>query len=86
MNECGKRCSFYVQHGALLDSTTQKVAFRRARVVQDPLVGQEGRTFLFEINNIRIFCGGAHHAVDDDDSDFSLELPQARTGSRQTLS
>lgn len=35
-----------------------KIAFRRARVVQDQLIDQEGLTFLFEINNIRIFCGG----------------------------
>ncbi|KZT72528.1 glycoside hydrolase family 2 protein [Daedalea quercina L-15889] len=48
------------QHGSQLDHRAQKVAFRRARVVQDPLVDQEGRTFLFEINNIRIFCGGSN--------------------------
>ncbi|KAH9938328.1 glycoside hydrolase family 2 protein [Fomitopsis serialis] len=48
------------QHGNQLDHTTQKVAFRRARIVQDPLIDQEGRTFLFEINNIRIFCGGSN--------------------------
>ncbi|OSX60118.1 glycoside hydrolase family 2 protein [Postia placenta MAD-698-R-SB12] len=47
------------EHGAL-DSKTQKIAFRRARVVQDKLIDQEGRTFLFEINNIRIFCGGSN--------------------------
>lgn len=46
------------QHGRVLDAKVQKIAFRRARIVQDPLVDQEGRTFLFEINNIRIFCGG----------------------------
>jgi hypothetical protein len=28
--------------------------------VQDKLVDQEGLTFLFEINNIRIFCGGSN--------------------------
>jgi len=37
---------------------TQSVSFRRVRVVQEPLVDQEGLTFLFEVNNIRIFCGG----------------------------
>lgn len=26
--------------------------------MQEKLVDQEGLTFLFEINNIRIFCGG----------------------------
>ncbi|KAL6309741.1 glycoside hydrolase family 2 protein [Sparassis latifolia] len=48
------------QSGNVLDNKVQKIAFRRARVVQDELIGQEGRTFLFEINNIRIFCGGSN--------------------------
>ncbi|TBU32964.1 glycoside hydrolase family 2 protein [Dichomitus squalens] len=46
--------------GHLLDSKSQKFAFRRAVVVQDELEGQEGRSFLFEINKIRIFCGGSN--------------------------
>ena len=46
------------QDGKLLDKKTQKFAFRRAVVVQEELEGQEGRSFLFEINNIRVFCGG----------------------------
>nr|VWO95209.1 Ras homolog enriched in brain [Ganoderma boninense] len=46
--------------GHLLASKSQKFAFRRAVIVQDELVGQEGRSFLFEINNIRIFCGGSN--------------------------
>lgn len=36
----------------------QKIGIRRARVVQDKLLDAEGHTFLFEINNIRIFAGG----------------------------
>ncbi|KAF9462600.1 glycoside hydrolase family 2 protein [Collybia nuda] len=48
------------ERGQVLDRKSLKVAFRRARVVQDKLVDQEGLTFLFEINNIRIFCGGSN--------------------------
>ena len=48
----------FFQSGVLLDKKTDKVAFRRALVVQDKLIDQEGLTFLFEINNVRIFCGG----------------------------
>lgn len=33
---------------------------RRVRVVEDKLEDQEGRTFLFEVNNIRVFCGGSN--------------------------
>ncbi|KAG5639016.1 hypothetical protein H0H81_007924 [Sphagnurus paluster] len=46
------------EHGEIIDTKTLKIAFRRALVVQDKLMDQDGLTFLFEINNIRIFCGG----------------------------
>ncbi|KAH7916082.1 glycoside hydrolase family 2 protein [Hygrophoropsis aurantiaca] len=46
--------------GKVLDAKTEKISFRRVRVVQDPLIDQEGTTFLFEVNNIRIFCGGSN--------------------------
>ena len=48
------------QQGKVVDTCTQRIAFRRARVVQEKLVDQDGLTFLFEINNIRIFCGGSN--------------------------
>jgi len=47
-----------MQIGMVLDNKKQKISFRRVRVVQDKLLDQEGLSFLFEINNIRIFCGG----------------------------
>ena len=43
-----------------MDGQTQKVGFRRVRVVEDKLIDQPGLTWLFEINNIRIFCGGSN--------------------------
>ncbi|KAJ6599110.1 glycoside hydrolase family 2 protein [Mycena vulgaris] len=46
--------------GNVLDSQTQKIGFRRVRVVQEKLIDQEGLTFLFEVNNIRMFCGGSN--------------------------
>ncbi|KAG8871660.1 hypothetical protein FRB97_008399 [Tulasnella sp. 331] len=48
------------EEGNILDSKSQKIGIRRARVVQDPLTEEEGRTFLFEVNNVRIFCGGSN--------------------------
>ncbi|KAJ1311549.1 hypothetical protein OPQ81_010033 [Rhizoctonia solani] len=48
------------QSGHQVAAHSQRVGIRRARVVEDPLEGQEGRTFLFEINNVRIFCGGSN--------------------------
>ncbi|KAI6034165.1 glycoside hydrolase family 2 protein [Pisolithus microcarpus] len=44
----------------LMDCRREKVAFRRARVLEEPLIDQPGKTFLFEINNIRIFCAGSN--------------------------
>jgi len=48
----------FLKDGKALDFKVQKIAFRRAQVVQEKLVDQEGLSFLFEINNVRIFCGG----------------------------
>ena len=46
------------QDQEVLDAVTRKVGFRRSKLIQEPLEGQEGTTFLFEINNKRIFMGG----------------------------
>lgn len=48
------------ESGQVLDTKSLKIAFRRARVVQEKILDQEGLTFLFEINNVRIFCGGSN--------------------------
>lgn len=48
------------EEGNLLDSKAENIGFRRALVVEDKLDDQEGLTFLFEVNNIRIFCGGSN--------------------------
>ncbi|KAF8528704.1 glycoside hydrolase family 2 protein [Gautieria morchelliformis] len=46
--------------GNCLDTMMEKIGIRRARIVQDKLLDADGRTFLFEINNIRIFAGGSN--------------------------
>ncbi|KAF8609837.1 glycoside hydrolase family 2 protein [Ceratobasidium sp. AG-I] len=48
------------ESGKEVAAHSQRIGIRRARVVEEPLEGQEGRTFLFEINNIRMFCGGSN--------------------------
>lgn len=40
--------------------SSTKVAFRHAEVVQAPLDDEPGTTFLFEVNGVRIFCGGSN--------------------------
>ncbi|KAJ7179206.1 beta-mannosidase [Mycena filopes] len=46
--------------GNVLDARTQKIGLRRVRCVQEKLVDQDGLTFYFEVNNIRLFCGGSN--------------------------
>lgn len=50
-----------LQHGgAEQDRQALRLGMRRLRLVQEPLEGQPGTTFLFEVNNTPIFCGGAN--------------------------
>ncbi|KAL7903932.1 glycoside hydrolase family 2 protein [Trichoderma velutinum] len=42
-----------------VDLFEQTVGLRRVRLLQHPLKDAEGSSFVFEINNIRIFCGGS---------------------------
>ncbi|EJD48259.1 glycoside hydrolase [Auricularia subglabra TFB-10046 SS5] len=44
----------------VLDVKTQRIGFRRVVLVQEPLKDQPGTTFVFEINNVRIFMGGSN--------------------------
>ncbi|KAJ7095340.1 glycoside hydrolase family 2 protein [Mycena belliarum] len=46
--------------GNTLDSQVQKIGLRRVRIVQEKLIDEDGLTFLFEVNNIRMFCGGSN--------------------------
>ncbi|KAJ3841473.1 glycoside hydrolase family 2 protein [Lentinula raphanica] len=53
------------ENGAILDSRTQKIGFRRTRIVQEKLLGESGLSFYFEINNIPIFAGGSNWIPSD---------------------
>ncbi|KAJ9105971.1 hypothetical protein QFC19_003306 [Naganishia cerealis] len=48
------------QRGEQLDHFSRNIGFRRAQLVQDSLIDQPGKTFLFEINGRRIFAGGSN--------------------------
>lgn len=41
------------------DVYEKKIGFRRVRVLEHALKNAEGNSFVFEINNIRMFCGGS---------------------------
>ncbi len=48
------------QNGTELSTSSTRVAFRHAEVIQEKLEGQKGTTFLFEVNGVRVFCGGSN--------------------------
>ncbi len=47
-----------LQKDKVIDTYSYKIGFRRALLVQEPLIDQPGTSFVFEINNQRIFAGG----------------------------
>ncbi|ORY21893.1 glycoside hydrolase [Naematelia encephala] len=52
------KVELFGQDGSVVDTLTRRVGFRRTILVEDPVEGEEGTSFCFEINNKRIFCGG----------------------------
>jgi beta-mannosidase len=51
--------------GIVLDSRTLKLGARKLRLLEEPLTSEPGTSFVFEVNNIPIFCGGANWIPDD---------------------
>lgn len=45
--------------------------------MQEPLDGAEGTTFLFEVNGVRVFCGGSNWIPADN---FLTEIEPERYG------
>jgi hypothetical protein len=72
------------QDGNVLEKRTQKIGVRRARVVQEKLIDQDGLSFFFEVNNVRLFCGGLSSTFLAS-GQFKVR-GQAQTGYRPTLS
>ena len=44
----------------ILDTRSKQFGLRRAKVVKRKLNDAPGTTFMFEINNVRVFCGGSN--------------------------
>ncbi|KAL5495319.1 hypothetical protein ACEPAI_782 [Sanghuangporus weigelae] len=57
------------ENSSILDRQTKKVGFRRVRLIQESFTQADkygkGTTFLFEINNVRMFIGGSNWVPGD---------------------
>jgi beta-mannosidase len=71
------------QDSRAVDHREMRIGIRRLRLVQEPVRDEPGTTFLFEINNTPIFCGGANWIPADSfttrltPADYRLQLEQA---------
>ncbi len=57
----------YTVRAGLEDGTSSeiRVGVRSIRLMQEPVAGEEGTSFFFQINGTPIFCGGANWIPDD---------------------
>lgn len=68
----------------VLDAQEQRFGLRRLRVVQEPVEGEPGSSFTFEVNNQPLFIGGANWIPGDlllnrlDAGQYRERLTQAR--------
>lgn len=51
--------------GTVVDAQQRRLGLRRLRLVQAPVAGEAGRSFVFEVNRVEVFCGGANWIPDD---------------------
>ncbi|BEI83975.1 hypothetical protein CcaverHIS002_0405790 [Cutaneotrichosporon cavernicola] len=61
--------------GTVIARTAQRTAFRHVEIVQEPLPDAPGTSFLFEVNGVRVFCGGSNWIPGDN---FLTEMPESR--------
>jgi len=67
----------------VLDERELRLGIRRLRLIQEPLADEPGASFVFEINNTPIFCGGANWIPADSfttrltPKDYRTQLDQA---------
>jgi len=61
--------------GAVLDCRELRLGLRRLRLVREPVAGEDGDSFVFELNNTPIFAGGANWIPADS---FTPRIDEAR--------
>jgi beta-mannosidase len=49
----------------VIDTLQRRLGLRQLRLVQAPVAGEPGLSFVFEVNGREIFCGGANWIPDD---------------------
>lgn len=74
-----------------IDQKSIRLGMRRLRVIQEPILGEPGSSFCFEVNNQPIFAGGANWIPDDlilnriSDEQYRKRLTQARDGNMNMI-
>jgi len=72
-----------VRGDTALDRWEQRLGLRRLRLLQEPVAGEPGTSFVFEVNGLPIFCGGANWIPADSfttrltPQDYQAQLAQA---------
>jgi len=72
-----------VRGDTALDRWEQRLGLRRLRLLQEPVAGEPGTSFVFEVNGLPIFCGGANWIPADSfttrltPQDYRTQLAQA---------
>lgn len=74
----------------MLDVQTKRVGFRSVELLQEPILEPDqygtGTTFLFAVNGVKMFMGGAHLTSPKRRLRLMTVLEQAQTGFRPTTS
>jgi beta-mannosidase len=76
---------------SVLHERSLRLGLRRLHLLQEPIAGEKGRSFTFEINGIPIFCGGANWIPADNflpgisQERYRGWVELARTGNMQML-
>lgn len=54
-----------LREGTILETKVLRLGVRRLRLLEEAVQGEAGSSFVFEVNNVAVYCGGANWIPDD---------------------